>query len=478
MPECEGIHGIDQSGSFERCIRRLSRLQLSQDRSFNRPKILHLQKLVQSSPLFEKGGPHVMRPLLTFSKERLLQTCKDNSIEWEEDDSNYDVRVTTRNTVRSLLSDARLPKALQTSSLLRLADRERSRLRHLKQLANLMLEGCEILMLDVRSGVLMVRFPSLVLPNEPSRAFARSVATWCLQNIAFTVAPREKAHLARLSKAMSTLFPSLRDPHAQITGDNNRVPSFTANGIHFVLQHRKNTQMDPMHSSNQQIYRESFGQLDPEFVWVLSRQPFSDVTSPKPLLFFPEEQDRSPSWSIWRLWDDRYWFRLRNTGTRKFIMRTWREDEMPAIRANMAPRAYDRFRDALRDAAPGKVRWTLPVIAEIRDDMDQDEYNQTSIEEGLAVRAKTNKAEKRLTGSIILFPTLGKAGWLDVVDQDGCRKLEWEVRYKHVALRRRGPRGPPFGHDPRFVKAWDDGGQGEQNIRPNLRLFQIEDTGH
>ena len=451
IPECEGIHGIDHSGMFDRIATKFSRTaQLLSNPEYRYSEEFDVldyewwrDTLEKGPPLFESGGVDICRPLLTFPKERLRQTCIDNSVEWEEDESNHDVGITTRNTVRSLLSNGRLPQALQTPSLMRLAKRKDENDNKAKEMGNTMLENCEVLEFDVRSGVLVVRLQSTALPHEPSKSFARSVATHFLHKLACPVTSQQNLSLASLYTAVSMLFPDLRDPHPPQKKFDDKVMSFTAGGVHFLRERMERTQDDSSNSRE----RENDGSLDPEYVWMLSRQPFSETSRPEPLIFFSRD-DKYNNWlrSEWHLWDGRYWIQIRHPANHKFVLRSWKEHEMSALEARLEPRAYNRFRDILKEAAPGKIRWTLPVIAEV---------------ENCAIEGDT--IERDPLGRIVVFPTLGKAGWLDILNEFGDRKLEWDVRYKKISLRRRDSVMQVHDYDLKVVSGWDDGGRGEPN---------------
>src|SRR4051812_25024502 len=69
----------------------------------------------------------IYRPLLHFSKDRLIATCLENNIPWFEDHTNADPTYTTRNTVRYMAKNFQPPAALQKPAILRLSERCRAR---------------------------------------------------------------------------------------------------------------------------------------------------------------------------------------------------------------------------------------------------------------------------------------------------------------------------------------------------------------
>jgi hypothetical protein len=53
------------------------------------------------------------------------------------------------------------------------------------------------------------------------------------------------------------------------------------------------------------------------------------------------------------------------------------------------------------------VRWTLPTIAECPND-------------------------RQKLGKVLVLPTLGRNGIIDIIDEKGNKKVEWEIRYKKI----------------------------------------------
>ena len=480
IPECWGIHGACQSGSYDKATRRLSRFRAQNLQAKDPAKDAHLTKLASKPSIIESGGIDIFRPLLDFSKERLRQTCEENSIEWEEDESNHDVSVTPRNTIRSLLVNARLPRALQKTSLLHLVSQVARKASDQDWWSTKMFEESEILRLDIRSGTLTVRLHSDILrPNETSKVKPDSEVIHYLRRFARSVSPQEDIALTDLVTAASVLFPSLRDPQTGTPSNDSESFSFTASGVHFTrlpLKTSRETSQEPARG---------YKFLDPKFVWRLSRQPFPKLQLPTPLIIPPSSphqrsesvplmgetsswniQSEDQLWSNWQLWDGRYWIRVRNQTSGNLVVRAWEQCEMSAIKNRIPSSVFKNFRSALTAAAPGRIRWTLPVIAEAGRGENQVGGNSASTSDDAQSDLRDSKLDCIGLGKILVFPTLGTAGWLDILDEEGRRKLEWEVRYKHVRLRRRDEKGRSASYS-QFVTAWDDGGQGEVANRKN-----------
>ena len=478
IPECWGKHGVNQSGSFEKTAKRLSRFRQKELQYHDIKKSQHLESLLAEPPIFESGGIRILRPLLVFSKEQLRKTCEANAVNWEEDESNHDVSITTRNAVRNLLQNSRVPRALQKASLLQIADRERQKARHIIRAYRKMVEDCEILLFDTRSSVLVIRFPlnNLTLKEE-SKPFQHSIAAHCLREIAKAVSPQEDIAVASLASAAKLVFPDGRD--STVTPKSDVVESLTLT-VGGVQLKRIYSQVET--SKREQERRPRRG-LDPNFIWVLSRQPFSQ--RPTPLIISPAPsqpskiihlkgtesppniQDLQQHWSAWQLWDGRYWIRIRNKSSRALVLRAWESHELRAIRDSVPRPKFDDFRGALKIAAPGKVRWNLPVIAEatIQETNGGIDINDvSSASDSTQSHFRDRNIVPGIRGKILVFPTLGKVGWLDILDENGDRKLEWEVRYKNFKLRHKYQKDSFKGFDSNFVTAWDDGGQGSVRL--------------
>lgn len=438
IPECWGMHGVHQSGSYETTAFRLGRLKQNKERRYTTHEQT-LEKSLASNRLFEDGGVRIMRPLIAFSKRQLVETCEANSIEWDEDQTNHDVSQTPRNTIRKLLRGAELPQALEKNSLLGLAERARNKSRHWQWAAKQMLETCKVLLFDVRSGMLIARLPASFNgfgnSDEERLSFTQHATALFLQRLAGSVSPQEEVSLESLQFAAETMYPSLATQEVtneRVSGD---IMGFTAGGVSF----KRIESALPELERKTQYQRLS---LDPDFIWSLTRQPYSDLPEshkipptqnelvPAPQYFTMSQTSAEISysrtgWSPWRLWDGRFWIRVSNFTAQTLIVRPFRESDSIAIRASISKDSWKAFQKVLAEAAPGKVRWTLPVIAETTQDQN--------------------------LGKVLALPTLGKAGWLDGSQNDEKRDVKWQVRYKHVAQPKR-----LIGDDSKVILSWNN----------------------
>ena len=113
IPECWGVHGVHESGKFESVAFRLERLESQRQDLPSTPHAESQRRMLSSDRTFEGGGVRVIRPLLAFSKDRLVETCRAHSVRWIEDETNKDTWRTPRNEVRELLQTSCLPKGLR-----------------------------------------------------------------------------------------------------------------------------------------------------------------------------------------------------------------------------------------------------------------------------------------------------------------------------------------------------------------------------
>ncbi|CUM50967.1 uncharacterized protein AC631_04549 [Debaryomyces fabryi] len=72
---------------------------------------------VPRTPTVNNDSIHIVRPLLSFDKSEIIKTCTENNIEWFEDHTNSDIRLTKRNLLRHLVSNV-IPSKLSNKDIL------------------------------------------------------------------------------------------------------------------------------------------------------------------------------------------------------------------------------------------------------------------------------------------------------------------------------------------------------------------------
>lgn len=413
IPECCGIHGVHQSGSRELgekipTVRSLDRASLSNTISSR------FQKADSPMP-FEDGGIQIHRPLLHFSKQRLKATCEWYKIRWFEDETNRDPTRTPRNAVRQLLRSKRLPLSLQKASLLnmrkKISDKIKNRIGH----ARTLFKRCEISMLDTRSSVLVVRLPSCpvsrLIPPEHlhQRLIEREyTVALMLRQILYIISPQERISLQGLNSAVKALFPRFKDQRSTQMDLNLQPSIFTTAGVSFQRLFSP-LQLQDSTKRNQPNNRLCLKQksLDPDFVWILTRQPFHSTIEIPTIKIEPipsSLKNSTLSHRPFKLWDSRYWIRVQNATNFPLTIRPLQPEDLVRLRSSstrvLEVRELDRL---LRVIAPGKIRWTLPVIIIARSQEQPEE--------------------------VLALPSLE---W----GHSRARELgvKWEIRYKKVNL--------------------------------------------
>ena len=416
IPECWGLHGVHQSGMYEE---KAASLRQKKGRKRRKHQVVEAE-MEHSKPLvqIEDGGITVHRPLLRFSKSRLEATCLHYRVKWVEDSTNSDATATTRNAIRHLLHHRDLPRALRKCSLLSMADRMHQKFLGRWSRADNLFRDCHILMFDARSGGLVFRLTERALPVqsipleylERGIAEAQYKASLLLRRLIDIVTPQEVVPLQSLRFCVNAMFPEIENPNAGGLDKDSAASNFTVAGVSFTRLH------SPVASPQATIPKGGLRKRpDQKYVWLITRQPYASKKDPptitippipKAVTHTPVSLSPNPSatpssypWSSWNLWDGRFWVRVSNRTPEPLIIRPLREHDLKPFRLALSTTQRRSFDELLGVAAPGKVRWTLPVLA---------------------------KAD----GIVVAVPTLGAV--LDERLVGG--KVQWEVRYKKVGL--------------------------------------------
>lgn len=470
IPECWGIHGVHQSEVDEadliiskrsagrrnlaECVSKRrnsevatgspiidSEMPSKNEEGKNTLDIPHhgLEKQ-EGQPLdLESGGMKIYRPLLGFSKDRLKVTCMTLGVEWIEDETNRDPTLTSRNAIRHVLESGKLPLKLQKRSILTL--RKRIQLKHQARMeyAEKVYQGCDIMMLDTRSAVLVIRFPSriripeLAPAQEEDATNVQYRAALLLQRVANLVTPMEHVSLQSLEFAVDCIFPDVADASANNVDKAMKSYKFTVAGVSFE---RIDSLLLPIPDENPPH------DLDRDFIWVLTRQPYHSsgklptiTIGPGPTvpLGLSTTHPIRPVWAPrnrFQLWDGRFWLRIENPLPTPLVIRPFHLTDLTFLRASLPKPELDDLHARLRAVAPGKVRWTLPVIAELEDD-GTTRGGKGWDEEGVRAEGRVQGGEKkteRIKGQVLALPTLG---WGPMAKAKGVR---WEARYKKADL--------------------------------------------
>ncbi|KAE9975460.1 hypothetical protein BLS_002585 [Venturia inaequalis] len=435
IPECHGLHGISGSGSH-------LTLQPSQ-----LPRDCGVTGL-------ERGGIKLGRPLLGFSKNRLLATCQKLNLPWFEDKTNKDRTLTSRNAVRHVVDKYRLPKALGSKFLIALGKRKRWNLVERERIVNTLFDEMS-LTLDLRSGVVTAEFPKL-----DSASFPQSVpetpkhSSWDARSKqrhdtgyepVYSAAPSSALIYYMLVKRIASMSYS---GVVQTTGRFNDIVgsiysiSSGWTGSFYRPSNLKTKSSPKLHEASGLCFEriEDVDSDDVSMKWKIYRAPpkqsevnFANaipVPSRSFQRFAPTPELKCSQEDGFVLWDDRYWIRVHNPAKHDLWVRKLDEDSLASLRTLLSAghvilrrqsdgeviddgRGY--LSKLLRETAKGIIRWSLPVIVSYTP-----------------MKASTTRADAPLsTPQILAFPTLDmrleSASWPTWVND-----LKWEVRYKRI----------------------------------------------
>lgn len=450
IPECYGIYGVYDSGAMDEDFGRvpLSEHGVSKEQGKsllfgastgtlknpvpNEPmmdgsqvreptkaeiKARRRQQRISRLPFLERmrledGGIRVLRPLLQYSKERLIATCLQDGTPWFEDYTNADPTLTPRNAIRHIYKKHSMPAALQKDSIIALSAALQRKRDSLQRGALSLRDHCSIKGFEPRAGSVFVRFPKLSsLDNKPTveedkmteEQNRRQVACWLLKYVIEAVTPNEFTKYPHINQVCSIVFPELNT--ANDRGKVNPV-NFTVAGVMFQRNELRISYPIESEDAASEVRSDKEGKKHTnavpmqDYEWFLSRQPHISLPERQPVLeyppltFFKDENDG------WKLYDGRYWIRVYNHTLTTIKVRPFRKEDLPAFR-ELKFKAYETFRHRLQTIAQGGVRFTLPVI----------------------VLAAAGPSEKE---KVLALPTL------DVAVYDAKKFMNYEIRYKKV----------------------------------------------
>lgn len=437
IPECHGLFGVSESGSSVRLPESGSATSQRTEKA-----AAHVARSSQEAirsdgreATIATGGIFLCRPLISFSKARLLETCHQNNIPYVSDPTNFDPTLTPRNAIRSMLASNSLPRALQGPRILSLIRSSRDLLQVSSTLSDQLLASrCRILDINLRSGTMTVQFREmpkwmdpLLAQTSPERV--QQIQALALRRITELVSPFPGNHFSLRSFApfVSRVFGSIEEK--DVSKDSS-LKQFTLGGVMFT----------PVSSSSGNT-------------WLFSRQPFmknrSPVTSIEIPMLTPSElvSTSRPRYSEWTLWDDRYWFRLSIAPQRKhqtdatstecqesvtFTIRPLQEFDFQSLRKEPIKKGRKsippevllaQFRKLLSAQAPGPTRYTLPVLL-------QEELNVSGFPE-------IQKVSKLLALPVLGFDLSGlrkksQVNETEIITGGRTWIIKWEWMYKMV----------------------------------------------
>lgn len=368
IPECHGLWGVSRSGDIT-TVEAISTHQTPGSLSKPAAQVHSLQSDINHYTA--TGGVYIFRPFQSFQKSRLEATCHAARVPFVVDPTNADHTLTIRNTVRYLLVSGDLPRALQRPSILALIKKSQSAKERLQSLADDFVKLIHVINFDFKTGALLIRLPfseEVKLFEETSNNSNEGypyinpleVQLKVVRTLIDLVAPESDSQISQkgLSAAAKMLWP--KSPK-----DTEAPDVFTLGDVHFQPQKQKRIgdrsgifphsykkrgqfALDtpfvvPRQDASGRIAQNADNNFADPNVWLLSRQPFrrfpaGPVTHFEvslPALNPAQKLDigcwgtNSGDWTEWKLWDGRYWIRLRAIRQNKPI--TLERDTVPKV---------------------------------------------------------------------------------------------------------------------------------------------------
>ncbi|CAI7664964.1 unnamed protein product [Penicillium glandicola] len=394
IPECHGLFGASESWSttsipIKPPTKPQPRVRFDNQKQglidFPDPNTrtdkVHLNST--SNVNIASPGIFICRPLLSFTKNSLLETCHKNKVPYVSDPTNFDPTLTPRNAIRSLRTSNSLPRALESQSILSLIRSSQDLLQRSNELSNYLLSSqCRMLDFNPRAGSAVIQFlettPASMDPQLATLSASRThqIQTIVLRRITELVSPFPDSHFSLRSyeSLVPNVFPDPDGSHDASTASNaqKRKTAFTVAGV--LFQRLKNEDST----------------LGGDNIWLLSRQPFMKNRDPVTQI----NVSPTGSFTPWVLWDNRYWMRLRLVPVDRdpselgnkltsvpLTIRPFNKFDIERIRKDAVhprsqgrtdkdfaagqkmPGTFEHVKALLSAEAPAQLRFTLPVIS-------------------------------------------------------------------------------------------------------------------
>ncbi|KAJ5468902.1 hypothetical protein N7475_006654 [Penicillium sp. IBT 31633x] len=473
IPECHGLFGASESWSTTSIRTKPDTMPHARVRFNDRNHgIITFPDSKAGSIKKEADEPHfdltsdvriaspgifICRPLLSFTKSSLVETCHKNNVPYVSDPTNFDPTLTPRNAIRSLRTSNSLPRALESESILSLIRSSQDLLQRSTDLSDILLSSqCRILDFNPKAGSAVIQFqnptPASIDPQlatlSPSQI--RQIQTIVLRRITELVSPFPDSHfsLRNYESLVPNVFPIPDSPlHKSTTAPNDqgtRPPqAFTLAGVLFQR----------LASEASAVAKSNDPHISGDNIWLLSRQPFMRDRDPVTKI------DVSPNGNFtpWILWDNRYWMRLRLTpsdpgrdpselGNRlskvALTIRPFHKLDIERIRrdtVNARPQGqkkdsaanrkqhgtFEHIKALLSAEAPSQLRFTLPVISREGTNSRPGKPLDQKVRQQLALPT----LDYRLSGHAAEYSSLNE---VELIHLRWRWKLKWQWMYKMI----------------------------------------------
>ncbi|EXJ92349.1 hypothetical protein A1O3_00899 [Capronia epimyces CBS 606.96] len=359
IPCCEAIRGAHEMERYERWPDWLRQFDDTMPEEVEDNDAINLGKQVTVS---RPGGLQIHRPLLEFPKKRLVQTCQHNGIIYQNDKTNDDPTLTLRNAIRRLRTnhhgsgyDKRLPRALQAQSILQIGHRARNSTSSLVERGGEILRKIRVQSFDLRSGLMTIAVSKTFVAaceddvEAGANALARltSVVSYQSRDDVPTLVPQARLmeFLDAMRSSDATFLTIQKVLLEKLQVDRSGID-------HDRVAWRLSR--PPMRSSEAKLAHQNFP----------LNSPWTKTSLSSNSTCHPNVDSSSGVWSDWVLWDHRYWMRVRAqdpSSLSEICVRPYQESDAPYVVETLKKDSVE-FHDTLAKAAPGKLRYTLPVL--------------------------------------------------------------------------------------------------------------------
>lgn len=237
----------------------------------------------------------LVRPLLGYTKEELYSTCIENKVQWFEDSTNHDPEFTIRNSIRQFLKDPQLlPQVFHKENLVKsltiFQDKRQDAENEAEDVFELLIKSGGA-RLDERKG--QIQFNEF----EGFELVKTSVLALALQRMVARIIPTEDTgyRFSQFEKIANRMKNILRRPNFDYEESKERSVKFSSLSLDW--------RMAPIGYSHI-----PGGPKTTVYKWIVQRQLPYRGSHGYSVVF-----KTTTEWSIWKLFDNRYWFRVRRT---------------------------------------------------------------------------------------------------------------------------------------------------------------------
>ncbi|KAJ9657560.1 hypothetical protein H2198_004206 [Neophaeococcomyces mojaviensis] len=315
---------------------------------------LHIKSTTMSTS-FHEDGIECIRPLLAFTKDQLVATCKIFDIPFVSDRTNHDPTYTLRNAIRHLRSHARLPRALQDTVLQKLQASAIQKADCTYEAAKQFSQKMQILHRYPESGMATVSFGELPghMTDDELRAASLAMArlSELVSPISKDILPLELPPTTTKSILNMSLGLGASTPDQS----NSKVPHCLVSKVDF---------RSAPAAVNRKIAHKSTQVLQ------VSRQAMrrAEIIANTQSFVFEPSHLPNKYCSTWLCWDWRFWIQVKTrdivaTQNAKLTIRPYRPEDVASVRKRLQEKGeWIRFEQMLNVCAPGHVRYTMPVL--------------------------------------------------------------------------------------------------------------------